>query len=225
MNKNKDGTWQGCYVKRLFFDQTLHSTFNFFEFCRKVVKLNMKKTALLVIDMINDFIKVEECALYCHSGEQSLGKVIELIQFFHDHQMQIIVAIDEHRKNDGDFAVRPIHAVKGTWGAELVDPIKAKLKEEDYIIKKRRHSAFSYTDLDLFLREEKIENIFVCGGWTNTGIRSTISDAFFQGYKVTSISDCCFSQTEEMHKSGLRDIEMFGQVLTMEEFKQQFARV
>jgi nicotinamidase-related amidase len=209
-------------VKRLFFDRTLRSAL---KFCRKVVKLNMEKTALLVIDMINDFIRVKECPLYCHSGEQTLGKVIELIELSHSHQMQVIVAKDEHRKNDGDFAVRPIHAVKGTWGAELVEPLKTKLNEEDYIINKRRHSAFSYTDLDLFLREEKIENIILGGGWTNTGVRSTASDAFYQGYKVTIISDCCFSQTEEMQQSGLRDIGMFGQVVTMEEFKDQFTNV
>lgn len=180
--------------------------------------MDVTKIALVVIDMINDFVKDRECPLFCPDGEEALGRIVQLVDFFHDHELQVIFVKDAHRKNDGDFLVRPVHGVQGTWGAELAAPLKERVQEQDYIINKRRHSAFSYTDFDLFLREEKIDLIVLAGGWTNTGIRSTASDAFYQAYQTITIGDCCFSQTEEMHLSGLRDIAMFGQVMTLRKF-------
>ncbi|WP_096435154.1 cysteine hydrolase family protein [Alteribacter populi] len=178
----------------------------------------MEKCALIVIDCINDFLVNEECPLFCSEGEKAVGGIKEAIDLFHNQDQQVIFVKDAHRKNDGDFIVRPNHGIKGTWGAEVVKSLQQKMVNNDYIIDKRRHSAFSYTDLDLFLREEKIEHVVLIGGWTNTGIRSTASDAFHQAYKVTVLSNCCYSQTEEMHQAGLVDIRLFGQVMTLEEF-------
>ncbi|MDQ0252898.1 nicotinamidase-related amidase [Evansella vedderi] len=180
----------------------------------------MEKIALLVIDVINDFVVNEDCPLFCSEANKTIIKIKETIDLFHQRDFQVIFIKDAHREKDADFLVRPIHGVKGTWGAEMVAEIQNHIIQEDYIIDKRRYSAFSYTDLDLFLREEKIEHLVLIGGWTNTGIRSTASDAFHQAYKVTVLSNCCFSQTEEMQQSGLSDISMFGKVLTLEEFKE-----
>lgn len=184
----------------------------------------MSKLALIVIDMINDFVLNPSGPLYCQTAEEHIPKIIQAINFFHEQGVQVILIKDAHRPNDGDFTARPVHAVKGTWGAELVEPLKQVINRNDYIIDKRRYSGFSYTDLDLFLREEKIDSLVLIGAWTNTGIRSTASDAFYQGYKITVLEDCCFSQTEEMHKAGLADIAMFGEVKRLEEFVQDFKK-
>lgn len=172
----------------------------------------MAKTALVVIDTINDFVKNEQGPLYCPSGEKAVASIAKLIDFFHRMELQVIFVNDSHRKNDAEFMLRPIHAMNGTWGAELVAELKECIRDDDYHILKRRHSAFSYTDLDLFLREERIEHVVLVGGMTNVSIRSTASDAFYQAYHVTTISDCCFSRTEELHQTGLRDIAMFGAI-------------
>ncbi|MNH29460.1 Maleamate amidohydrolase [compost metagenome] len=92
-------------------------------------------------------------------------------------------------------------------------------------MQKRRHSAFSYTDMDLFLREEGIDTVAVTGVWTNVCVRSTASDAMYHTYKVVCISDCCASKDEEMHLSGLRDIGIFGEVVTLEQYKEKNAVV
>lgn len=182
--------------------------------------MNMRKMALLVIDMINDFVKNNKCPLFCPDGEKMIENITRMVDLFHYYRMQVIYVQDSHRINDGDFQMRPVHGVQGTWGAELVEQLKARRQVEDYFIPKRRHSAFSYTDLDLFLREEKIQEVVLVGSWTNVAIRSTASDAFYQAYKVTVISDCCFSQNQEMHQAGLSDIAMFGGVTTYESFKE-----
>lgn len=172
-----------------------------------------------MIDVINDFVKNLEGPLFCPKGEAVTGKIKESVAYFHDLDQQVIYVNDSHRKNDAEFLLRPLHALQGTWGAQLADELKACQEEEDYHILKRRHSAFSYTDLDLFLREEKIEDVILVGGMTNVSIRSTASDAFYQAYRVTVLSDCCFSQSEDLHQSGLRDIGMFAGIYTFQEYK------
>ena len=176
----------------------------------------MNNHALLVIDMINDLIKNPSNALYCPNTGQTIENVASLITFAHDNQWKVIFVQDSHRIGDKDFTVRPVHAVRGTWGAELIDELAALRLKSDYEVLKRRHSGFSYTDLDLYLREERIEEVVLTGVWTNVAVRNTASDAFYQFYRVTVATDCCQSQTDEMHESGLHDLAMFSRLVLLQ---------
>lgn len=182
----------------------------------------MGKQAVVIIDMLNDFVSPQG-SLFCPNGVTIVPKLQELIGFCHDNGIQVVYVQEAHRKNDADFKVRPVHAVKGTWGSDFIDDLRPDTDKGDYIVQKRRHSAFSYTDMDLFLREEGIDTVVVTGVWTNVCVRSTASDALYHTYKVMCISDCCASKDEEMHVSGLRDIGIFGQIVTLDEYKAQFA--
>jgi nicotinamidase-related amidase len=86
------------------------------------------------------------------------------------------------------------------------------------VVQKRRHSAFSYTDFDLFCREEEIDTVVLTGVWTNVCVRSTGSDALYHGYNVICLSDSTASKDDSMHESGLRDIDLFGDIMTTKEY-------
>lgn len=179
----------------------------------------MARTALLVIDMINDILKNPANPLYCPDSSEMVAKVCELVDFAHRAGWHVVYVQDAHREGDADFTVRPVHALRGTWGAELIDELKAIRAPGDYEVLKRRHSGFSYTDLDLYLREEHVEEVVLCGAWTNVAVRSTASDAFYQFYRVIIVSDCCIAKTREMHEAGLRDLEMFASLITLDVLK------
>lgn len=180
--------------------------------------LKGKKHCIVVIDMLNDFIG-EQGALRCENGEKIVPKIRELIDFAHDHHIQVVHVQEAHRKNDRDFRVRPVHAVKGTWGSQFIPELQPEEEKGDYVVQKRRHSAFSYTDFDLFLREEEIDTVVLTGVWTNVCVRSTASDALYHGYNIICISDGTASKDDDMHVSGLRDIALFGDIMTTEEYK------
>ena len=182
-----------------------------------MVELKGKKHALVVIDMLNDFIG-EKATLRCENGEKIVPKIRQAIDFCHDYHIQVIHVQDAHRENDADFRVRPIHAIKGTWGSEFIPELQPEEDKGDYVVQKRRHSAFSYTDFDLFLREEGIDTVVLTGVWTNVCVRSTASDALYHGYNVIALSDATASQDEDMHRSGLRDMALFGQIITTDEY-------
>lgn len=178
------------------------------------------KHAILVIDMLNDFIG-PNATLRCEAGEEIVPHIERLLEFAHEQGIQVVHIQEAHRKNDADFRVRPVHAIKGTWGSQFIPELQPEEEKGDYVVQKRRHSGFAYTDLDLFLREEKIDTVVLTGVWTNVCVRSTGSDALYHGYNVICLSDGTASQDQSMHESGLRDIGIFGVVMSTDDYIQE----
>ena len=172
---------------------------------------------IAVIDMLNDFIG-PQAPLRCPDGEKIVPNIRQLLDFARDNRVNICHIQEAHRQEDADFRVRPRHAIKGTWGSDFIPELKPQEDRGDYIVPKRRHSAFAYTDFDLYLREEKIDTVVVAGVWTNVCVRSTASDALYHAYNVICISDCVASATEEMHLAGLRDMGLFAEIMTLNEY-------
>lgn len=178
----------------------------------------MPRHAILVIDMLNDFVGVK-APLRCPGGEEivaDLQKLFKWVRSRNNDDVQLVHIQEAHRKNDADFRVRPVHAVKGSWGSDFIPELYPE--GEEYIVQKRRHSAFAHTDLDLFLREEAIDTVVVTGVWTNVCVRSSATDALANAYKVITLSDACASKTEEMHLNGLKDLSIFTKIMTVDEY-------
>lgn len=181
----------------------------------------MPRHAILVIDMLNDFVG-ENAPLRCPGGEKIIPHLQKLFAWVRERNarglddIQLIHIQEAHRKNDADFRVRPVHAVKGTWGSDFIKELYPE--GEEYIVQKRRHSGFAHTDLDLYLREENLDTVVVTGVWTNVCVRSTASDALYNAYKVITLSDGVHSKNDEMHESGLRDLSIFTKVMSIDEY-------
>jgi len=178
----------------------------------------MARHAILVIDMLNDFVG-EKAPLRCPGGETIIPDLQRLFKWVRGREgddVQLVFIEEAHRENDADFRVRPVHAVKGTWGSDFIPELYPEKGE--YIVQKRRHSGFAYTDLDLYLREENIDTVVMTGVWTNVCVRSTATDALARAYKVITLSDGCASKTEEMHEYGLNDLSIFSKIMTIDEY-------
>lgn len=178
---------------------------------------------IVIIDMLNDFIG-PNAPLRCPDGEKIVPNLQKLVKFAHENGINVVFVQEAHRKDDADFKVRPVHAVKGTWGSDFIPELYPDEEKGDYIVQKRRHSAFAYTDLDLYLREEGCDTVVITGVWTNVCCRSTASDALYRCYKVIVISDCNASATQEMHEAGLRDMSLFAEVITLDEYMSKYGR-
>jgi nicotinamidase-related amidase len=182
----------------------------------------MARHAIVVIDMLNDFARPEG-ALYCEGAGIITPKLQELFKWVRarnaegNDDVQLVHIQEAHRKNDADFKVRPRHAVDGTWGSDFIPELKPE--GDEYIVKKRRHSGFAHTDLELFLREENIDTVVVTGTWTNVCVRSTATDALARAFKVISLTDGIHSKTQEMHEYGLNDLSIFTKLMTIAEYE------
>lgn len=180
-----------------------------------IVKLNKRSTAILVIDMLNDFLKPGG-RMVLKGAEILITPVHRLLTQARKTGIKVIYVNDSHRPGltyDREFKKRSEHCIEGTWGAEVIDEIKPTKK--DLVVLKHRYSGFYETDLDLTLKDLCIDTVIVVGVVTNICVRSTIHDAFFRGYKVIVPRDCVMATGEREQESSLYDIEThFGEVTT-----------
>ncbi|MFY9415579.1 MAG: isochorismatase family cysteine hydrolase [bacterium] len=165
----------------------------------------MPKRALLVIDMLKDFIEPEGSLYVGKAGEAIIEPVAREIRRFREAGEPVIYVCDQHLATDPEFAMFPAHCVRGTRGAEVIDQLKPR--EEELVIPKRRYSAFFGTDLDLCLRELGVEELVLVGVCTNICVLYTACDARMRNYKVTVLKDGVASFDEEAHRFALEQME------------------
>ena len=102
--------------------------------------------------------------------------------------------------------------LKDSWGAEVITLLEPK--EDEFTTHNSSTSAFIYTELDLFLRNNGIEEVVLTGLSTDWMIESTARDAFNRGYFVTTLSDCCDSPNPAGHEFCLNNtLPMMGSVI------------
>ena len=134
------------------------------------------KTAVIVIDMINDFVTG---VFKSDRAAKIIPNIRALLNHARKYKVPIVYATDAHIPNvDPEFDVWGSHAVAGSWGAEIVDELKPH--KGDFRVLKRKYSAFQGTDLDHLLREMKVDTVVLTGVVTDICIQHTAADAFFQ---------------------------------------------
>lgn len=153
-----------------------------------------KHSALLIIDMLNDFLE-EEGSLVVPDAKRIVPRVKQLLQKARQQGIPVIYISDSHREDDREFQYWPPHAVSDTWGGRVIDEL-APLAEE-YIVPKRRYSAFFGTDLDTLLRELEIKRLYLAGVLSNICVYATAMDASMRGYDVSVFKDGVASLSEE----------------------------
>lgn len=182
---------------------------------RTSVKLDTETTAILVVDMLNDFL-TPGGKMVLEGGDSLIPPMRRLLNRARKARIPVIYVNDSHRvglKEDREFKKRSVHCIEGTWGAEVIDELKPK--KRDFVVLKHRFSGFYETDLDLTLKDLRIDTVIVVGVVTNICVRSTIHDAFFRGYRVIVPRDCVMATGEREQESSLYDIEThFGDVTT-----------
>ncbi len=157
------------------------------------------------MDMLNDFV-LPDGKLSCGQAAQDIVEPIrQRLEAARDAGHTVIYVCDNHKPDDPEFRMFPVHCVAGTQGAEVV----AELAPEpgDIVIKKRRYSAFFGTDLDLHLRENGIEELTLVGVCTNICVMYTAADARNRNYDVIVPRDSVASFSDEAHEFALKELK------------------
>jgi nicotinamidase/pyrazinamidase len=163
------------------------------------------RRALLVIDMIEDFVH-EGGALYCGPAMAKIAPVItDELHRARSSGEPVVYLKDDHLPDDAEFAQFPPHAISGTPGAEIVRELAPR--SGDIVIPKRRFSGFFGTDLDITLRERGVDTLRLVGDCTNICVLYTAADARNLGYAVEVVRDGVTSFDLEAHADALRELE------------------
>jgi len=163
------------------------------------------KKALLIIDMLNDFIR-KDGKLYIGAigGKIILPIQMELERFRKEKDLVFYIC-DHHRPDDKEFNLFPPHCLSGTEGANIIEELKPL--KNDLIIHKRRYSGFFQSDLDISLREEGIIELELVGVCTNICVLYTAVSARMLNYKVTVLEDAVASFDQRAHDFALKQMK------------------
>ena len=180
--------------------------------------LTPKRTALLTIDLQNDFLHKD--GAYGRAGQTAraiaalpsrVGPVRDAVRaldgVYISAQFTLVPGPDgepliaQHLKTlrpflgKGDFS-------PGQWGHTLVDD----LAPADFVIEKVAYSAFYQTRLEYIMRAMDIEVLMVGGIVTNGGVASTIRDAHLRSIETILLTDGCAAFSNEVHNATLTSL-------------------
>jgi nicotinamidase/pyrazinamidase len=179
------------------------------------------RTAVVVVNLLVDMIERAKPFPMPPEYGAILARTVDFVRSAREAGYPIVFIQDQHRPDDKeftDFSVGEPHAIRGTEGAQLV-PDLLPLGEHDYVVGKRRFSAFFGTDLDLYLREQGIRRLVIVGRPSNVCALYSAADAFMRRWEVVAIADCLYSRTAEMHDRAMREFAAtLGPVMTAQEF-------
>lgn len=177
--------------------------------------IDPKRTALLTIDLQNDFLHPE--GAYGRAGQTAeaitalparIKPVVDALRAkggtYISAQFTLVPGpndeplIAPHLKElrpflgKGDFA-------PGKFGHALVDA----LTPADYTIEKVAYSALYQTRLEYILRALDIDTLIIGGIVTNGGVASTVRDAHLRNLHTILLSDGCAAFKQEVHDATL----------------------
>ncbi len=168
----------------------------------------MSKSALLIVDMIHDFTHPEGRVFYPQNRE-IIPQISKVLNECRKAGCTVIFMQHRYRKNKLDnnlLSMRPC-CLEGTAGVEIDSDLTPL--ESEYIIPKRRYSAFYGTDLDLVLRENNVRNVIITGTKTNCCINATALDSYYRNYATYVVSDCVGTKDRTTNDIYLRDIDKY----------------
>ncbi|NMB41666.1 MAG: cysteine hydrolase [Firmicutes bacterium] len=156
------------------------------------------KPAIVLTDMVNDFIRLDGALPVGEEGLKIIPRLQKLLSACRKKNIPIIYANDALLPNDFMFEsqMRP-HGIRGTAGVQIIDELKPE--DSDLIVHKRRLSAFFKTDLDITLKEWDIDTIIVGGVAAEVCVLSTAYDGISHNFRVIVLEDCCASRFKEIH--------------------------
>ncbi|QPH53225.1 isochorismatase family cysteine hydrolase [Pontivivens ytuae] len=191
--------------------------------------IDPKRTALLTIDLQNDFLHPE--GAYGRAGQTS-----EAISALPARIKPVAEAL---RAKGGTYVSAQFTLVPGPGGEPLIAPHLKKLRPflgkgdfapgafghalvdelapADYTIEKVAYSALYQTRLEYILRALDIDTLIIGGIVTNGGVASTVRDAHLRNIHTVLLSDGCAAFRQEVHDATLVSLASVTQVTTCAE--------
>lgn len=207
-------------------------------------ELDPTRTALLVIDMQNDFCR--EDGFFSGAGHDvsTCQAAVDRTKWVLEQVRPLGIPVFWSRSINPEpprYKLPPLRfrapreseafrkSVGGTnrfdpdsWGSQIVDDLT--VGEDELVIDKPRYNLFYRTKLEEELRSRGIDTIVVTGVTTNCCVESTSRDGFMRDFAVLVLSDCvaAFGNEIELHEASLKNLALFFAVVaTADDFVEE----
>lgn len=192
--------------------------------------LDLKTTALLLVDLQNDFLHPDGAYARGDATAPAIaelpGRLVPIVGAARSASIPVIATlftlvpsaggplISDHLRllrpflGDGDFA-------PGSWGQSLVD----ELAPADITIEKVTYSAFHASRLEFVLGHLGVTSLIAAGIVTNGGVASTVRAAHVLNLDTIVLTDGCASFTEAAHDAAIGSLATISAVATCAEIE------
>ena len=191
----------------------------------------MRNSALVVVDMLYDFI---DGSLACQNADNAVKETLKFIdsqtkgQGGEDHEIldtfPILFIRDHHPADHSSFkeqgGIWPVHCVAGTHGGDIHKDLLPYVREELTFDKgcdreTEQYSGFEGVNnagqsLGEILELLDTTDVYVCGIATEYCGRNTCEDLMKAGFKVRLLSECIAYVDHEGHKKALQEMAEEG---------------
>ncbi len=169
------------------------------------VRLPAKDTALVIVDMVNDFVHPQG-SLLVPSAAGTIGNIRKLLDAARESGVHVAFTQDTSTENDPEFEIWPRHCVKGTWGWQIIDELTPKQPEE-LVVVKYRYDGFYDSSLEHFLSHVwGVKNLVIVGTVSNVCVLHTVASAGLRWYNVIVPADGISALTEFDQALTLRQV-------------------
>ncbi|MBR1509132.1 MAG: isochorismatase family protein [Bacteroidales bacterium] len=191
----------------------------------------MKDLALVVVDMLYDFI---DGSMACQEADKALRNSLKYIEEEtsltdpDDSGIRSIFPIlfvrDSHPANHCSFHEQggpwPPHCVQDTHGADIHETLAPYAAEDLCFYKGQNPALEQYSgfeglnpagqSLSEVLHLMEVKNVLVCGIATEYCVRNTAEDLLKDGFHVYVLKDCLAYVDAEGHTTALAEMEQEG---------------
>ena len=165
------------------------------------VELPADKTALVIVDMQNDFVKPDG-NLVVPAAEKTIDQILELLTRARWSRVKVAYTQDTAVEEDPEFDIWPRHCIKGTWGWQIIDELTPH--DEAKVFEKNRYDAFYDSGIDHVLtRIWKVKHVVIVGTVSNICVLHTAASAGLRWFHVVMPAD------------GISAMNNFDQALTL----------
>ncbi len=173
-------------------------------------------TALLVIDMQNDFCHADGVMAQRGADVSGNRNIVPAIARLLDRARAAGVMVLHVQANYGPLAGSPDWlfgdteasvaldiCLPGSWGAQQIDGLAPR--DDELVVVKNRYSAFLDTRLETLLRSNHIRTVVCVGTATMACVESTVRDAMMRDYRAVVPRDAVAARG---HMKALHDASL-----------------
>jgi ureidoacrylate peracid hydrolase len=195
-------------------------------------QFDVKKCALLVIDLQNDFFhddgvyrkngvdvkalrsKIPQCARLSNLCREIGIPIIHIRYVLHPDKTGKAVDAGLFIKGARPWLVDE-GLRQNTWGAHMLD----ELGMPDFDIEKNRASGFFGTYLETLLRDLQIDTLIFSGFATNICVENTYRDAWVRDFRVIGIKEAMITHDAFLQEASETNMDIMGHCLTLDDFE------
>lgn len=179
------------------------------------LRVDRRKTAVVIIDMQNDFCSkggwLDYIGVDVSPARRPISRLQKSLPLWREYELPIIWLNWGNREDRANLSPSLLHVYNadghspgigdpipgsggavletGSWGASIVDGLC--VKDGDICVEKYRMSGFWDTPLNSILQQLGIRTLLFAGVNADQCVLHTLADANFHGYDCVFLDDCC----------------------------------